>query len=169
MSAGFSLMELLVTIAVLAVVLTVAVPSFRDFLLNSRITNQTNEFVLALAYAKSEAVKRNLAVIVCSRATDLTCVASTTWDDGWLVYADTDANGAPDPGEILQVRADLEGGNTLRAGASQSVTFNSSGFSPGVNNDIFRLCDDRGTALARAIVVSPQGRVISGIGTAACP
>jgi len=167
-SAGFSLMELLVTIAVLAAVLTIAIPNFRDFLLNSRIANQTNEFVLALAYAKSEAVKRNLNVTVCSRASNTACAASTTWDAGWLVFADTNANGAPDAGEILQVRADLEGNNTLRAGARQRVTFNTSGFSPGFN-DTFRLCDDRGTADARAIVVSQQGRVTSQTGTAACP
>lgn len=167
--SGFSLIELLVTIALIGVVLTVAAPNFRDFLLNTRLTSQTNEFVLALAYAKSEAVKRNRTVTVCSRASNTACAASTTWDTGWLVFVDTNSNGARDAGEdILQVRDALEGNNSLRAGARQRVTFNNSGYSPGFN-DTFRLCDGRGIADARSIVVSLQGRVTSQIGAMACP
>lgn len=168
-AAGFSFIELLVTLALIGVVMTLAVPNFRAFLLNNRITAQTNDFVLALNYAKSEAVKRNLTVTVCSRQDDTTCAGNTTWDAGWLVFVDLDADGVRDAGEdVLQVRAALEGDNTLRAGARQRVTFNSSGFSPGFN-DTFRLCDARGTANARSIVVSLQGRITSQAGATACP
>ncbi len=166
---GFTLIELLITIAVATILLTVAAPNFRDFLLNSRVTTQTNEFVLALAYAKSEAVKRNSPVTACSRNNNTTCANSTTWDTGWLVFADTDADGTVDAGEVvLQVRAPLEGNNTLRAGARQRVTFRNTGFTPGFN-DTFNLCDSRGAANGRNIVVSAQGRVTSQVGAVACP
>lgn len=166
---GFTLIELLVTLSIAVVLMTLAVPSFLDFIRNNRLTAQANDLVLALAYAKSEAVKRGVRVTVCSRASDTTCAGSTTWDDGWLVFVDTNGNGTADMGEeIRQVRGPLEGGNTLRAGARTRVTFQATGFSPGFN-DTFRLCDARGTADARQIVLSAQGRVTTTIGTTACP
>ena len=166
---GVTLIELLVTLSIAAIVLTLAIPNFREFLLNNRLTSQTNEFILALASAKSEAVKRGTLVTVCSRATDTSCAGSTTWDSGWLVFVDGGVAGTVDgTDEVLQVRTPLEGNNSLRAGARLRVTFQNTGFSSGFN-DTFRLCDARGTANARSIVVSQQGRVTSAIGTLACP
>ncbi len=166
---GVTLVELLVTLSIAAVVLTFAIPNFRDFLLNSRLTSQTNEFVLALATAKSEAVKRGTLVTVCSRATDASCANSTTWDTGWIVFVDGGVAGTVDGADlVLQTQPALAGSNTLRAGARQRVTFQNTGFSSGFN-DTFRLCDARGTATARNIVVNQQGRVTSAIGTLACP
>ncbi len=166
---GFTLIELLVTIAIAAIMMTVAIPSFRDFILNSRRTSQVNEFVLALTYAKSEAVKRGVRVSVCSRATDATCAASPTWDNGWLVFVDNDGGGTVNGADlVLQVRATLEGGNSMRAGTSDPVTFQNTGFSP-ASNDTFTLCDSRGIAEGRRIVISNQGRVRTQTGAAACP
>ncbi len=167
------MIELLVTLSIAAIMLTIAIPSFRDFLLNNRITSQTNDFVLALASAKSEAVKRGVRVTVCSRATPPTtpesCAGSTTWDTGWLVFVDNDGGGTVNGlDEVLQVREPLEGNNTLRAAARQRVTFQNTGFSLGFT-DTFRLCDTRGTANGRRITVSNQGRVTSATGTTACP
>lgn len=168
-SPGFTMIELLVTISIAAIMLTIAIPSFRDFLLNSRRATQTNDFILALNYAKSEAVKRSETVTVCSRSTDTTCAGSTIWDSGWLVFVDNNGNGTADTGEmVLQVRGDLEGGNTLRSGNRTRVTFNSLGFSPNTN-DTFNLCDNRGAADGRRIVVSSMGRVTSQAGASACP
>jgi type IV fimbrial biogenesis protein FimT len=148
----------LVTLSIAVILLTIAVPGFRDFLLNTRITSQTNDFVLAMASAKSEAVKRGVNVTVCPRNTNTACLASTTWDTGWLVFVDNDGGGTVNGADvILQVRAPLEGSNTLRAGARQRVTFQNTGFSP-VSNDTFRLCDTRGLQEARAIIISAQGR-----------
>ncbi len=167
--SGVTLVELLVTLSIAAVVLTLAVPNFRDFLLNNRLASQANEFVLALASAKSEAVKRGVLVTVCSRATDTSCAGSTTWDAGWIVFVDGGVAGTVDGAdEVLQVYSTLAGDNTLRAGARQRVTFQNTGFSSGFN-DTFRLCDARGTATARNIAVSQQGRVTTTIGTLACP
>ncbi len=166
---GFTLIELLITIAVAAILLTVAIPSFRDFLLNSRMTTQTNEFVLALAYAKSEAVKRGITVTVCSRANDAACAGNTTWDDGWLVFVDNDGGGTINGADlVLQIRAPLEGGNTLRAGALQRVIFQNNGFQADAQ-DAFDLCDGRGTVFGRNLIISPQGRVTTQVGAAACP
>jgi type IV fimbrial biogenesis protein FimT len=168
---GFTLIELLVTVSIAAIMLTLAIPSFRDLLLSSRITAQTNDFVLALASARSEAVKRHVPISVCSRATNTSCAGSTTWDNGWLVFVDNNGDGAVNGADsVLQVRSKLEGNNTFTAGTSQFVSFAISGYQGAAGAaDTFRLCDSRGTASARSITVSLQGLVSSVTGTASCP
>ena len=168
---GFTLIELLVTISILAILLAIAVPNFITFIQNNRVTSQTNDLVTALNYARSEAIKRGVRTTVCSRATDTSCAASTTWDTGWLVFVDCNGDGVRDLGTcpdwdaiggaddepVLLVRQPLQNGNTLRTGGIQRVTYQSSGFSGFMGT--LRLCDVRGTANARATVVSFQGRV----------
>lgn len=170
---GFTLIELLVTLSIAAILLTVAVPNFITFVQNNRLATQANDLVTMLNYTRSEAVKRNQRITVCSRATDTSCAGSTTWDSGLLVFVDINSDGVVDGGEdVLQVRQGLEGGNTLRTEGLNRVTYRSNGFSSGFMGT-FRLCDTRGTASARAIVVSPQGRVrtgpLSGEVGEACP
>lgn len=174
---GFTLIELLVTISILAILLSIAVPNFITFVQNSRLVGQTNDLVTSLNYARSEAIKRGVRVSVCSRSTNTTCSGATVfnWDTGWLVFVNPDGNAVADisPGSVetvLQVRQPLENGNTLRTAGIQRVTYQNSGFSG--NADTFRLCDSRGIASGRAIVVSLQGRVTTGTGPTgptACP
>jgi type IV fimbrial biogenesis protein FimT len=155
---GFTLIELLVTLSIAAILLTVAIPNFRDFLMNSRLATQTNDLVLALTLAKSEAVKRGRQATVCSTSNATSCAASTTWETGWLVFADNDGDGTVDVGDdILQVGAPLTGGNTLRS-SLQRVIFQNTGFSSGFFGT-FRFCDSRGVTEARGVVISAQGRV----------
>ncbi len=178
---GFTLIELLVTIAIAAILLTVAVPNFITFVQNNRMASQANDFVTALNYARSEAIKRGVRTTVCSSATGTSCAGSTIWDTGWLVFVDCnnngtvdaavcpdwDGNGTPDDEPILHVRQTLESGNTLRASQRTRVTYQNSGFSGFA--DTFRLCDTRGTASGRSIAVNPQGRVSTTLGTLQCP
>lgn len=164
---GFTLIELLVTISILAILLAIAVPNLITFIQNNRVTSQTNDLVTAFSYARSEAIKRGVRVTVCSRATDVACAGSITWDTGWLVFVDTNGNGAVDGEAVLLVRQPLENGNTLRAGVRQRVTYQNTGFSGFA--DTFNLCDIRGTATGRAITLNRQGRVSTAVGATACP
>lgn len=167
---GFTLIELMVTLAIATILLTIAVPNFVVFVQNNRLTSQANDLVTALNYARSEAIKGGAPVTVCGRASNTACGGATTWDAGYLVYADTNRNGAPDAGEILQVRQQLEGGNSLRAGASTQITYQSSGFrSDGNGPDTFSLYDSRGVGSGRAVCVNTQGRTLVIPGSAACP
>lgn len=166
---GFTLIELLVTLAIAAILLGIAVPNFVTFIQNNRLATQANDLVTMLNYARSEAVKRNQTITVCSSSDGTSCAGSTTWDGGLIVFVDNNGDGVVDGGEdVLQVRQAMEGSNTLRSGAQTRFTYQSNGFLAS-NNDVFRLCDARGTAVARAITISLQGRVSTSTGTASCP
>ena len=166
---GFTMIELLVTISIATIMMTVAIPSFIDFIRNSRLTSQTNDFVLALTYAKSEAVKSAQEAVVCSSSDGTSCADSVDWETGWIVYQDTNDDGDIDADEILQVHAALTGGNTLRTGTKTEITFQHTGFSPNANAT-FSLCDDRGaTDGGRSIIVSNQGRIRTETTAATCP
>ena len=166
---GFTLIELMVTISVAAILLTIAVPNFRTFVLNNRITGQANDMMTALNYARSEAIKRGLPVSMCA-GTAAACTGLTDWSTGWIVFADPNNNGKLDLllGEApLRVWPALGGANTLNAGLA-AVTFDSSGFAR-ASAATYRLCDSRGTGFARNIQLAGSGRAITATGAASCP
>jgi type IV fimbrial biogenesis protein FimT len=118
MHSGFTLIELLVTIAVLGILLSVAVPSYQDFVLNSRMSSKSNDVLSALQIARSEAVKRNARVSVC-KSSGSACVTSGSWAQGWMVFVDGGVAGTMDgTDEAIQVFPALTGTSTLAADAN---------------------------------------------------
>jgi len=83
---GFTLIELLITISIVAILLGVGLPSFVNFIDNNRVTSQANDLVYSFHMARSEAVKRGSEVRVVS-------IAGSDWDGGWRVIADTNNDG----------------------------------------------------------------------------
>jgi type IV fimbrial biogenesis protein FimT len=159
---GFTLIELMVTLSIATIMLTIAVPNFIDFISNSRMASQANDLVLALTYAKSEAVKRNLTVSVQKNAdTGTACSGTGTgWSNGWTVFIDSDSDGVVDVSEeVLQVWPALTGGNTLCFNNGSWVRYRNTGVVADASQGTFRVCDTRGRTEARGVVVSPQGRV----------
>lgn len=172
---GFTLIETMVTVAIAAVLLTIAVPSFLTFIQNARFNSQTSDVTTALMYARSEAVARNQTVTICSVPSyfdvaecptpsnpsiapgpNCICSGSTNWEPGYAVFVDSNGNGAIDTGEpVLRAYPVLAGGNTLR-GANASVTFTSNGYVSGLGTSSLRLCDARGTTKSRRVVLTGQ-------------
>jgi type IV fimbrial biogenesis protein FimT len=87
-SCGFTLIELMVTLAIVAVLLTIAAPSFRAFLLDSRVSAEADEFLSMVNFARSEAIKRNARVSMCNSSSGLACATSGNWEQGWIVFVD---------------------------------------------------------------------------------
>jgi len=104
-SGGFTLIELMVTVAIAAIVLALAAPAFTDLIARNRMTAAVNTFVTNLQLARSEAVKRGSAVSLCPDNPDtdeIDCSGDTDWDVGYLVFFDPDENG-----ELANPEADV--------------------------------------------------------------
>jgi type IV fimbrial biogenesis protein FimT len=82
---GFTLVELMVTVALVALLMAIGVPTFRDVSLGSRLTAAANNVLASVQLARSEAIKRNLSVTLCASADGATCAGGGGWEQGWIV------------------------------------------------------------------------------------
>lgn len=195
-SRGFTLVELIVTIAILGIVASIAVPSFREIIVRMNTTDNTNQLVGALNLARAEAVKRGRAAGVIANGGD--------WNQGWQVlvaaesasgiaadpvspggtsaacagYLDNGLDGASTVPLCPQHRGPLEGGYTLRgagtgAGASNvAVVFSPTGALRGATAFDFSVCRPSAQANAaesRRIRVAASGTIESRRDTTGAP
>ncbi|WP_419723494.1 GspH/FimT family pseudopilin [Stutzerimonas kunmingensis] len=88
---AFTLIELMVTIGILAILLAAAVPALSQAVLNTRLTSLINDLTTSVTYARSEAVKRSRRVVICraNAARDNCNYASGNWSAGWLIFVDS--------------------------------------------------------------------------------
>lgn len=148
-SAGFTLVELMVAIALLAVLLGIGVPSFRTLREGNSITTVTNDLVAALQFARSEAIRTGTNMTVCSSNDQTTC--SGGWVNGWVV------RNAAGPVKVWPA-------------ARQGVTIAVAGnvvYTPLGNVTAARCFQIDLNTLRRFVGVTPAGRVAAAV--AACP
>ena len=167
-SSGFTLVELLIAVAVLGVLLSVATPGFQSIMMDTRQVSSYNKIASVLRFARSEAIKRSVAMSVCPRATDTTC--GTDWSKGMLVFDDATANGAPGvldgTDSIVRVSTIRASGATITAsaiirpmttpGPQSSIRFSGRG-QANWSNGTWLICDARGDTAARALIMSGAG------------
>tara|TARA_R110002050_G_scaffold1244_4_gene8634 strand:+ start:67867 stop:68529 length:663 start_codon:yes stop_codon:yes gene_type:complete len=175
---GFTLIELMVTLAVLAVLAGIAAPSFMAMIRDNRITTQANNLVGSIQLARSEAAKRGVQITIRHNG-----ATANNWDNGWIVFTDWDADGIYDDNAsapeceleedcLIRTQAALPNNLTLRTENefSQWFAFNPSGFPVDLVSDVFSLCSpDGNTANARKIVLNNTGRPSIEKGTSSCP
>ncbi len=163
---GFTLVELMVTLAVASILVGIATPSFQTMISNSRLTGATNELIGALSFARSEAVKRGIQVTILRKDSN-----SAVWESGWDIFVDADGDNTfipdvatqclPNQDCLLRSHEALPAGYTLRTGNSYDdrATYLPNGLSWTPIGDTFTLCDgSHDDNQSRRIVISPMGR-----------
>lgn len=161
---GFTIIELLITIVIAGIVMTIGIPSFTGSIRSSRLTSNINELVTALNLARSEAVKRNQPVSVIKTGTE--------WEDGWDVITDLDEDGVLDVADndtLLRTYGARPNGFTLRATTTYAnkVVYEASGLSSAAGS--FVLCDNSDgdnvpdPYTSRLLIINTVGRVRMGI------
>jgi type IV fimbrial biogenesis protein FimT len=151
---GFTLIELLIAIGVAAILLTIAVPAFQNFLRNDRQWTTANSLVMTLNAARSEAIKQDTSVSVCPTTNGTSCSGASTWTQGWIVLSSAAGSTA------TLTTPSLATGTTLtEASGLTAVTFLSTGMVSA--QAAFTLCDARGATQARYVQVGPTGSIAS--------
>ncbi len=155
---GFTLPELVFSMAIVAGLVGWGVPALRDLRLNAARTGEVNLFLQAVHLARSEAIKRNAVVSLCPSLDGETCATvGTAWDRGWIVFVnvDRDSPAVRDAGEeLLHVYPAWTGGNV--DGNRSTLSFRA--FGQSAVTATFTFCDDRGGDAARAVIISQIGR-----------
>jgi type IV fimbrial biogenesis protein FimT len=172
---GFTLIELMVTVGLVALLMSAVIPNMRVFLRNDQLTDGVNDMLHSIQVARTEAIKRqNGNVVVCGTAAPTAADAAMTCDyatfKGWFVFQDTNGNWQHDANEpVIERHGLLDTNVTVRTDANgRIVSFSPTGFAnpAGVKAPMKTLviCDSRGvqqvgnSATARALFVTTTGR-----------
>lgn len=157
---GFSLIEIMVTIAIIAILMGVGVPSMMGMIAGNRLTTQTNDLVADISFARAEAIRRNQSVTFCrtATATSHTCADGTTWTH-WIVTnnpaAGVDANTLRRGSLSSAASSELTLSSTF---PSSRVVFRSNGLADGAGS--LQLCSSRvSSENVRLLDVGGGGRV----------
>lgn len=152
---GFTLPEMLVTLAVVVILISMTAPSMQGLIINQRVTSATQEIFTSIHLARSEAIKQQRTVSLCSTTNGINCDEDDTgWEQGWLIFTDADADGILEEGDrILRASQALDEPITISWNQGGSVSFNSRGQADVAGT--FEVCAD---GEARAVIISRTGR-----------
>lgn len=164
--SGVTLLELMVVLAVSAILAVISIPGFVSLAHSSRLSTAANEMISSLHLARSEAIKRNSRAVMCISATGTSCADSGGWHQGWLVFHDANNNAKLDVGEtVVLARQALQTG--LRAtsigSTARYVSYAPSGGTKQISGawqgGTLTLCNESGSLnSAREVIISSTGR-----------
>lgn len=168
--SGITLLELLIALLLMAVVLNLAVPGFRQLLDRNALQTAADRFFTSLMLTRSEALKRNQVAVICKSSDGASCATAGNWEQGWLVYVDVDADSAVDPNEIVRVDDGLRNGRTLRIASGafdNTVSYRTDGTASGTGT--FVMCSaNQDLVSAREVEVNLTGRPRLTVSTTDC-
>jgi type IV fimbrial biogenesis protein FimT len=156
---GFTALELIVTMAIIAILLTTGVPALKQYSWNLRMRSAMDNLQTDLNQARGHAISHNIKTVVCPSINSRDCSGQSAWQDGWIVFSDLNSDQRRQDTEPLLKQA---GGvamlNISSSRSRNSLRFYPNGSAPGSNISIL-FCDRRGAAQAGIITVSNSGRI----------
>jgi len=157
--SGFTIVEVIVVLAVASIIIGIATPSFMSIIANNRVATASNELVTALNLAKSEAIRTGQNTVMCKSSSGDQCDSSASWGDGWLLFTDTDNSDTVNNDErIIRVQSAVERSlNFAYSGSNNAIAFNSNGRT----NANGRFCFNNAYKQenSRAVIITLAGRV----------
>ena len=168
---GFTLIELMVAVAIVAILASIAAPNFQTLVNSNRLATQANDLIAELALARSEAAKSGGSATVCVSSNGTSCTGGTDWSVGRIVFTDSSPYGSVDGTDvILRKSAALAGGNTLvSTWATGHLRYLGSGVSKLTGSaNTFTLCHSG--SKSKVVRVSVTGRVyLDETASSTCP
>jgi len=159
---GFTLLELMITVAILAILLAIAVPSFQGFMASSRLNAETNRIVGGINAARMEAVKTNQNVVICTSSNGTAC-NGTSWASGWLIFIDNNRDAALNNGETILTKSNANTSTSAvgNTNVASNLSFTGDGQLAGVANGTIRVCIPTNAVNenARDIILNRVGRI----------
>jgi type IV fimbrial biogenesis protein FimT len=163
--AGFSMTELMIVMAIVAILLGIGVPSYRYITNSYRMSAEVNGLLGDLQYARAEAIREGQTVTVCVSTNRTTCTGGPAWAGGWIVFSDLNASAQVDPGDtVLRVQSALTGRvpDTFNANpAISAITYNREGFATtaaGFPNTTLTLQESTlNNGWTRCLLITPVG------------
>lgn len=164
-SGGFTLIELMITVAVAAILITVAIPAYQSMVQRNSMTSVVNTLVGALNYARSEAVTRGTLVYICASEDQATCGGD--WLDGWIVYAPEYPDYKPKSDSLLRAHDAINApqltvtdniASPLVLGGNNPVIFGGSGFLADGSGATLTLATEH-TDDVTCVVIASTGRI----------
>ena len=161
---GVTLIEVMVVVGIVAILAMMAAPNFRAMIERNQINSATNELMMGLQLARSEAIRLNSTVTLCRSANGTACGSPAGWESGWIVFHDRDGDGSVTPAQagppavaadaVLRSWGALGPRLTLRGSAdvAQRVSFNARGQARDTGHLI--VCNNNRLEQARAIIVT---------------
>jgi type IV fimbrial biogenesis protein FimT len=120
---GFTLIELIVTVSILAILVMIAGPSFVNTITSNRLSSDRDKLMSSLQFAKTEAISRNVPVAICPSTNDTSCSNTNDWTDGWIIYIDENKTGLISKVDtVIRVQEGLNNINVVHASQRAGLT-----------------------------------------------
>lgn len=170
-TSGFTLIELMTTLAVLAVVLAIGMPAMASIRKRAQASAALNQLTTSLATARIMAVSKNRSVTLCPSSDGSTCRTDLNWGAGWIIYLDPAREAQPASSDLVMQRMDAPKGVSIRSTVGRHrVRYLPDGMSSGTNVSL-SLCSTTDKQLIGRVVINNAGRARSEKPTSAtaCP